>query len=396
MNLVSVKKRMGRDEGDHFELDVSFDFGNELLAIFGPSGCGKSLILHLVAGLVEPDEGQIIVDSLTLFSREGSRSFCNIPTNQRKIGYVFQQASLFPHLTVEQNIAYGHSCVGSSIGELLERCRLVGLERRYPSQLSGGQQQRVAIARALATSPRLLLLDEPFSSLDSLVRERLRRDLKTTQRELSIPMIFVTHDLSEALTMADKMLVLSDGRVQQFGTPSEIYNYPHSRIVARFVGMRNIFDGTIVERDASSGSPILASEGLTVSLPNYHLQVGQEVTWGIRPENIMVVHESKVLKSVYHENVYEGTVVGIEPKGTVLTLFVKVTNSDYDFEILVFNQAFKALKLFVGQRIRIAFNKNEIRILEPAGSLPKDLQMMNLGMEVVGLHGGGYLHSGSQ
>lgn len=392
MNCIDVKKKIGNRT--HFDLDVSFDFGNELVAVFGPSGSGKSLTLQLIAGLLRPDFGRIVVDDEVLYENTGSGRTLFMPPNKRRIGFVFQQPTLFPHLTVEQNIAYGHNGHREEIEELLDRFRLSGLECRYPSQLSLGQQQRVAIARALAVKPKLLLLDEPFSAMDSLVREKLRRDLRKSQRELKIPMIFVTHDLPEALTMADKMVILNNGSVLQLGAPRDIYNYPCSRTVARFVGMRNIFEGKVLVKDQNSNSLIIASEGFNVVIPYRPLEIGKAVTWGIRPENIMIVHERKLLKPSYQENIYEGTVAGIESKGMFFTLFVKVASANYDFEVFVFDHAFRALGIGIGQKIRIAFDKSKIRLLETSEDIASfEAPARDLSREALDVYAGGFAQS---
>ena len=196
----------------------------EFFSLLGPSGCGKTTSLRLIAGFERPDEGQILLDGVDM---------AQTPPHKRKVNTVFQNYALFPHLSVADNVGFGlkYKDVGKQearkrVGEALELVRLGGLERRRPSQLSGGQQQRVALARALVLNPEVLLLDEPLGALDAKLRKQLQIELKALQEEVGITFIYVTHDQEEALTMSDRLAVMSNGRVEQVGTPSEVYEEP--------------------------------------------------------------------------------------------------------------------------------------------------------------------------
>lgn len=228
-----------------FTLDVAWEIGDELAVLFGRSGSGKSLTLRMIAGLATPDAGTISVQGRTLF-RGAER--LDLPPQQRSVGYVFQDLALFPHMTVEENILYGGHGIEKQerrdrCNDLVGRFRLSGYERRRPGELSGGQRQRVAIARALIRSPDALLLDEPFSALDAPLRTELRKLLRGLQRELQIPVVMVTHDLEEALELADRMIVYANGRVEQEGVPNRVIAAPRSEQVAQLVLCNRTMEG---------------------------------------------------------------------------------------------------------------------------------------------------------
>jgi len=228
--------------------DLRVDDGT-FVTLLGPSGCGKTTVLRMIAGLTPPTAGDILVKG---------RRVNDVPIHQRNLGLVFQNLALFPHRTVVENVAYGlkfrpltASERRAKVERALEIVRLPGLGSRFPSQLSGGQQQRVALARAIVIGPDVLLLDEPLSSLDAGLREEMRVELKTIQRELGITTIFVTHDQAEALAMSDRIVVMHDGRKEQDGTPQDVYARPRSRFVAGFLGHSNFLEG---ELDGAEGA----------------------------------------------------------------------------------------------------------------------------------------------
>ena len=235
----------------------------EILTILGPSGCGKTTTLKIVAGFIEPDSGSILVEE---------RAVDHLSSHERGAAMVFQNYALFPHLTVAQNIAFGlrmrqlpKAEIARQVDDMLARVRLMPFRDRYPKELSGGQQQRVALARALIITPKVLLLDEPFSSLDAKLRKQLREEFLEIHRNFNITSVFVTHDLEEAFALSDKVAVMNAGVVEQFGAPSEIYSRPRSRFVADFVGHKNILEGVITESGADSA--IMTASGLTMQIP---------------------------------------------------------------------------------------------------------------------------------
>jgi molybdate transport system ATP-binding protein len=237
---VDIHRRIGS-----FALDAAFEADRETVVLFGHSGSGKTVTLAAIAGLVRPDAGFITIDGRPVF--DAGRGI-DLPPQARNVGYVVQQMALFPHLTAAENIAFG--LVGWSradrarrIEELTALLSLQGLGGRYPHQLSGGQQQRVALARALARPVDVLLLDEPFSALDEVLRADLRAELLRLRHELDIPVVFVTHDLREAHLLADRIVVLDEGRVLQFAAREDVFRRPASRRVAELTGVRNVFEG---------------------------------------------------------------------------------------------------------------------------------------------------------
>ena len=233
-----------------FTLDVAFNTPRGLTVLFGPSGAGKSLTLQAIAGLFPLDSARIALDGIAWHDSERG---LYLPPQHRHVGYVPQNYALFPHLTVEQNIAFGLKTSGRQfresrqrVDELVELMQLDGLENRRPTQLSGGQQQRVALARALAPNPLLLLLDEPFSSLDAAVRETLREEMRALHERVHVPIVLVTHDAAEAHALADTVIVIQQGRALQVGTPDEVFRSPRTRTIAAMVGMHTCWSGKVV------------------------------------------------------------------------------------------------------------------------------------------------------
>jgi molybdate transport system ATP-binding protein len=276
-----------------FNLDVAFSVNQEILAILGPSGSGKTMTLQCIAGLIRPDEGYVKLNNKVLF--DSSCSTC-LPTQMRKVGFVFQNYALFPHLTVNQNIAYGirHLPAGeikNRVAELLDKMNIPKLGERYPRQLSAGQQQRVAVARALAPEPEVLLLDEPFSALDSLVKERLQFELQTLQRFFKGNMLFVTHDLTEGYKLSSRIAVFESGRIVQHDVKEKVIACPANHTVARLVGFKNLVEGFINEVSAAGVVVKVPELGGLLKAQNQgtaDLRVNQHVTVGIRPEYIQL------------------------------------------------------------------------------------------------------------
>jgi putative spermidine/putrescine transport system ATP-binding protein len=259
---------------DNFSLDVA---QGEFVALLGPSGCGKTTVMRMIAGIAEPDSGAITI---------GERRVDGLSPEHRNVGLVFQSYALFPHMTVEVNIAFGLQMRQVSRDEMrrrvtaiLDMVDLAELAKRYPRQLSGGQQQRVALARALVTEPDVLLLDEPLSNLDAKLREHLREDIRNLQRRLGITTIYVTHDQSEALALADRIVVMNGGRIVEEGGPRQLYQTPRRRFTAEFLGQTNILTAT-----ASNGSISFPWGG---GQPGWKGQSGR-LDLSIRPEDISI------------------------------------------------------------------------------------------------------------
>lgn len=251
----------------------------ELVCFLGPSGCGKTTLLRAIAGLDLQSQGRV---------RQGGRDVSNLPPSQRDFGIVFQSYALFPNLTIEKNIAFGlentnrsKAQITARVDELLSLVGLADQRKKYPAQLSGGQQQRIALARAIATNPGLLLLDEPLSALDAKVRVHLRHEIKELQRQLGVTTVMVTHDQEEALAMADRIVVMNNGVIEQVGTPTEIYCEPETLFVADFIGEMNKIPATAGE----SGAVVFG--GAEMSALAHDFAPGEEIIAAIRPEDMI-------------------------------------------------------------------------------------------------------------
>ena len=266
--------------------------GGELIALLGPSGCGKTTLLRAIGGFINQSEGHVIV---------GGESIDHLPPNKRSVGIVFQNYALFPHMTAAENVAYGLQARGtpraatrSRVEEMLALVKLAHLAQRYPKELSGGQQQRVALARALAVNPSILLLDEPFAALDKNLRLDMQIEIKRIQRLSGTTTLIVTHDQEEALSMADRVAVFNQGRLEQFGTPSEVYDRPQSLFVNTFVGAANLLPGKLVRLNGSTAQVALALGGeIATRAPSEALAVGEAVTVCVRPEHLRICADSR-------------------------------------------------------------------------------------------------------
>ena len=289
--------------------DVSLSIAaGEFIAFLGPSGCGKTTLLRIVAGFIAPSSGDV---------RIAGASVRGLGPDERGVGIVFQNYALFPHMTVARNVDYGLRARGqpraerqARVADMLRFVQMTPLADRYPRQLSGGQQQRVALARALAVDPSLLLLDEPFGALDKNLRLDMQIELKRIQRDAGLTAIMVTHDQEEALSLADKIAVFNAGRLEQFGTPQEIYDHPASRFVSSFVGHTNLLPGQLLPGD---GAAVIATDaGARLILPHAR-PCGRpgRVTVAIRPENLCLTEETSA-------HAFPATVRSVMPLGATL------------------------------------------------------------------------------
>jgi putative spermidine/putrescine transport system ATP-binding protein len=279
LELTGVQKHFGEFHAvDDFNLVAE---RGEFVSFLGPSGCGKTTTLRMIAGFEQPTAGTI---------RIAGEDVTNRPPNRRNVGMVFQSYALFPNMTVADNIGFGLKVrkrpgdqIRKRVTELLELINLPNNGSRYPYQLSGGQQQRVALARALAFEPQVLLLDEPLSALDAKIRVALRHEIRSIQRQLGITTVYVTHDQEEALSLSDRVVVMSQGRMEQVGTPFEIYNFPSTAFVASFVGTLNVLTGAVA--DAGRGELTIAGQPVRVARP-FEGAAGREVRLALRPEMV--------------------------------------------------------------------------------------------------------------
>ncbi|HTM64160.1 MAG TPA: spermidine/putrescine ABC transporter ATP-binding protein PotA [Gammaproteobacteria bacterium] len=291
----------------------------EFLTLLGPSGCGKTTLLRLISGFEDPTQGTIFIDN---------KDVSGLQPHQRHVHTVFQSYALFPHMTVYENVAFGLRCqrvaeseIASRVADVLAMVKLEKYAQRKPNQLSGGQQQRIAIARAAVNRPRVLLLDEPLSSLDYRLRKTMQIELKQLQRKLGITFIFVTHDQEEALSMSDRVVVMQEGYIEQIGTPREVYEEPQTLKVAKFIGEVNIFDGEILEaRDNRQFLVnILGRQRLMKSSQPF--TVGQNVHVLVRPEDVRVWSPSEVEDT---NEMFTASVDEVTYKGSTVDLVVRL------------------------------------------------------------------------
>jgi putative spermidine/putrescine transport system ATP-binding protein len=294
-----------------------------MLALLGPSGCGKTTTLRMIAGLVEPSAGQIFLDD---------RPITQLPAHRRNIGMLFQNYALFPHMTVAENVAFGLEARGVSrdaraawVAAALQMVQLGDYGARMPAQLSGGQQQRVALARALVVRPTLLLLDEPLGALDKSLRQDMQVELRALQRRLGITTVLVTHDQDEALTMADQIAIMRDGRLEQTGSPADVYQRPASRFVASFLGAANFFRGQ-VDQVAEGSVRVAADNGVLLTLPLAR-PLGSTVTLALRPEAV-TVEALRVGDAALPPNSADAVIEQIIYHGFVSHLYLRQHNGD--------------------------------------------------------------------
>ena len=335
-----------------------------LLSLLGPSGCGKTTTLRIIAGFEAPDTGRVVIDG---------RDMGLLPPNKRGLGMVFQNYSLFPHMTVGDNIAFGLKMARTDageirrrVGEMLDLVHLPGHEERFPHQLSGGQQQRVALARSLVTNPSVLLLDEPLGALDKNLRENMQFELRRIQQTLGITTILVTHDQEEALTLSDRVVVMNEGRILQVGTPSDVYEYPHTRFVSEFLGTSNLFEGAIEARRGGRNGGGLRE--FTVRLGEQVMVLrataGDDVAEG---PAMMAVRPEKITPSEHRPesgNVLEGQVLGHVFRGSYHAYEVALAGREEP--VFVYSQARSRSgdRVFKpGQRVHMGWSEEDSIIL---------------------------------
>lgn len=319
MVIEQISKRYGElCVVDKVSLDVA---DKELVVLLGSSGSGKSTILRMIAGLILPDEGRIMLEG---------RDITRLPPQQRGMGFVFQNYSIFPHMTVADNIEFGMKIRNIPPSErktrqehLLELVGLDGMGPRYASQLSGGQQQRVALARSLAYEPPVLLLDEPFGAIDAKTRIQLRQSLKKIVKEIGITTLMVTHDQEEAFELADRVAIVNNGRIEQYGIPSQVYYNPETHFTADFVGDINFFTGRVADSSGDRCEIRLFGETPVYRRGQYPFQPGQSVHYGVRPEQIRV----SLLEPEGYENGINGTIEKSMFLGDITRYSIRLENN---------------------------------------------------------------------
>ncbi|MGL4608990.1 MAG: ABC transporter ATP-binding protein [Trueperaceae bacterium] len=302
--------------------------GGSLVALLGPSGCGKTTTLRMIAGLETPSAGDILFNDTSVLS---------LATHKRNIGMVFQRYVLFAHMNVEKNISFGlrmrgleTSHINQRVADVLEIVQLQGLEKRFPSQLSGGQQQRVAIARTIITQPSILLMDEPLSNLDAQLRDDMRTFIRELQKRLSITTLFVTHDQSEALELADKVGLMMDGELVQCNSPQTLFKQPRTKRIAEFLGSSNFLEGVIKAK--SETSCVIEALGTNLQIAQTPRQTsGESVTATIRPEHIEITKDKKIIKGEVPNSI-RATVVEAIYSGGMIQYKVRVGNTELEIK----------------------------------------------------------------
>jgi spermidine/putrescine transport system ATP-binding protein len=322
----------------------------EFLTLLGPSGCGKTTLLRLISGFEEPTQGRVFIDN---------KDVSGLPPHRRHVHTVFQNYALFPHMTVFENVAFGLRCqklpqaeIATRVSDALKMVKLESFAARKPEQLSGGQQQRVAIARAVVNRPLVLLLDEPLSSLDYRLRKTMQIELKQLQRQLGITFIFVTHDQEEALSMADRVVIMEEGQIEQIGTPREVYEEPRNLTVAKFIGEANLFNADVLE---------IEEKHLTVEIFGKRRQVktkrsfvvGQKAHILIRPEDVRVWHYSEVTEGL--EEMFPGTVEEVIYKGTTVDLIVRLASNSCVSATEFFDEDDEKLEYSIGESVWVTW-----------------------------------------
>ena len=361
INLIGIEKRYGVDLAVE-PLDLLIE-PSTFVTILGPSGCGKTTLLRLIAGLEEPDSGEIHLGENLVYSIQKGVS---VPPENRGIGLIFQSYALWPHMSVEKNITLALKEKKLSAAEIESRLEnalsMVQLEEyrdRFPSELSGGQQQRVAVARLIAMQSSILLMDEPLSNLDAMLRTDMRSEMKNLHRQLNATTVYVTHDQVEALTLSDKIVVMDKGRVQQHGSPYEIYHRPANIFVAKFIGdpRINLFDTRFSRHERE---PVL-DLGFTQLALEAADSIPEEVTLGIRPEAITVLSEASA-------GCIETTLINAQPTGSETILFTQRG----DYKITAITPGFVPME--AGETIWLDLNSKNINLFDPDSGSRIDLE----------------------
>jgi sulfate transport system ATP-binding protein len=345
--VKNVTKKFGNFVAlDDVSLDVS---GGSLLALLGPSGSGKTTLLRIIAGLEGADRGSVLYHDEDVTNRS---------PRDRNVGFVFQHYALFRHMTVFENVAFGlrvrrapKSRIDSRVRELLHLVRLDGFEGRYPPQLSGGQRQRVALARALAVEPEVLLLDEPFGALDAKVRQELRQWLRRFHEEIKVTTIFVTHDQEEAFEVADRVVVMHKGRIEQHGTPQEVFDRPANPFVMDFLGNVNVFHGRVQD-----GKMLLA--GLEMAYPDYPHGESRAATAYVRP------HELDIDRFAVDASSLPAKVLQINPNGSVAKVRLESQDSNLELNVEINLDRYAELGLKPGDLVHVAPRRYRVFIPE--------------------------------
>ncbi len=368
---VDFVKRLG-----NITLQMRIAIDTEILVLFGPSGAGKTQTLQAIAGLSAPDSGLIQLDDTPFFQRIPGKPVINLPARRRRIGYVFQQYALFPHMSAFENVAFplaGRRDAHDRAMELLKRMHLTHLAQRMPHELSGGQQQRVAIARALATEPRVLLFDESFSALDRPIRERLHEEIRALQAERQLIVIYVTHNLDDAFAVGHRLAVVRDGRIEQIGRIDEVFTRPANQWVLNILGIPNAISARVAESGPSGA--LLDWNGIMLEAPPIDAPPGAQVVAYIRPEDIRLIYPDRPLSRIFGNNHLEGVVVERRLERHVYRLKVALSDGRH-IESVYPASSYTTMNLTPGERVRLALRKESIVVMTgPQGATRSNASM---------------------
>lgn len=346
-NVVELRSVFKSIHDHEILYDICLDVcEGEFLTLLGPSGCGKTTLLRLISGFEEPTQGHILIDG---------KDVVGLSPHRRHVHTVFQSYALFPHMTVFENVAFGLRCqqvpfkeIQTRVVEVLNMVKLEKYGERKPHQLSGGQQQRVAIARAAVNRPRVLLLDEPLSSLDYRLRKTMQIELKQLQRTLGITFIFVTHDQEEALSMSDRVVIMQEGHIEQIGTPREVYEEPRNLKVAKFIGEANIFVGEVINRGENKQIHVNIFGKERIAKTSRLFAPGEKVHVLIRPEDVRVWNHHEVDNTI---EMFAGTVEEVIYKGTTVDLIVRLANNIVIAATEFFDEDDDRLEYQIGEQV---------------------------------------------
>ncbi|MDR2674133.1 MAG: ABC transporter ATP-binding protein [Opitutaceae bacterium] len=355
IDIRGITKRFGEITAvDNVHLHIE---AGEFITLLGPSGCGKTTLLRVISGFEPPDAGTIHL---------AGQDVTHHPPYRRSVNQVFQSYALFPHMTVRQNIAFGLRMkktpaaeTAARVDEAIDLVALRGYEHRRPHQLSGGQRQRVALARALVPNPHVLLLDEPLSALDAKLRRQMQLELKRIQKRLGVTFVFVTHDQEEALTMSDRIAVINQGRIEQIGTPGEVYHHPRTAFVADFIGEANLVPATLASRNGASTCVVRLDGGLLLTLKAGQWPDGlRRAHLAIRPEKILI---SKTL--IQEENVFEARVTGEVFQGVIDRLSLECDAGGIRLMAVVANESAIMEAIHEGDRVWCGLHSDDVVVV---------------------------------
>jgi molybdate transport system ATP-binding protein len=364
MLRAKIKKRLGRG-ADEFFLDVDFEVTQGVTILFGASGSGKSTTLRAIAGIIQPDEGRIDIDEQIYFD---STKQINLPIRRRGVGYVFQNLALFPHLSVRANVEFGMKNLPprekqQRATEIMSALKIEHTANRKPREVSGGEAQRVALARALSSAPKILLLDEPLSAIDEATKTGIITDLKIINRDLQLPILYVTHSRDEALMLGERVIVYEGGRVLACGEPLDVFRSPISKGVARLTGVENIFTGPVVEKNEAGGTMNVEvkDEGgvCRIDVPFGNETIGKGVTIAVPASDILLA--TQAIQAVSARNILRGRIVTIEEKSNRTEVRVK---SGVMWSVSVTRQAVNELQLRTSQEVWLAIKTHSCYLLD--------------------------------